>query len=209
MLPQAFFILDLDGTVSDPTVGFARSINYALQQFGYGAVPNSVVSNYIGPPLDFTFRELTGTASASHVDELAARYRERYGEIGYAENVLYPGIAQELRQLSEIGIPLGICTSKRVDFAERILELFEPRHHFHFVSGGEIGISKEQQLQALLASGLVGPGSLMVGDRAIDIHAANANGLAGVGVLWGHGSREELEAPRRPDRRLRRPLLHQ
>jgi phosphoglycolate phosphatase len=34
----------------------------------------------------------------------------------------------------------------------------------------------------------------MVGDRAVDITAAHRNGLDAAGVLWGHGSREELEA---------------
>ncbi len=34
----------------------------------------------------------------------------------------------------------------------------------------------------------------MIGDRAVDIEAARTNGLASVGVLWGHGSLEELTA---------------
>ena len=38
----------------------------------------------------------------------------------------------------------------------------------------------------------------MIGDRAVDITAAKANGLASIAVLWGHGSREELQAAR-PD----------
>ena len=40
--------------------------------------------------------------------------------------------------------------------------------------------------------------SSMIGDRAVDITAAKANGLASIAVLWGHGSREELQAAR-PD----------
>ena len=34
----------------------------------------------------------------------------------------------------------------------------------------------------------------MVGDREHDILGAKANGLDSVGVLYGYGSREELEA---------------
>ena len=33
----------------------------------------------------------------------------------------------------------------------------------------------------------------MIGDRAVDITAARSNGLRSVGVLWGHGSKQELE----------------
>jgi phosphoglycolate phosphatase len=34
----------------------------------------------------------------------------------------------------------------------------------------------------------------MVGDRVHDVRAAHANGLQAIGVLWGYGSRAELEA---------------
>ncbi len=36
--------------------------------------------------------------------------------------------------------------------------------------------------------------TIMVGDRSHDIIGAHANGLRAIGVLWGYGSREELEA---------------
>ncbi|MFW6092439.1 MAG: HAD hydrolase-like protein [Pseudomonadota bacterium] len=32
----------------------------------------------------------------------------------------------------------------------------------------------------------------MIGDRALDVRAGNANGLGTVGVLWGYGSEQEL-----------------
>ncbi|MDB5404268.1 MAG: family hydrolase, partial [Rhodopila sp.] len=34
----------------------------------------------------------------------------------------------------------------------------------------------------------------MVGDRLHDIHAARANGLRSIGVLWGYGCQAELQA---------------
>jgi phosphoglycolate phosphatase len=34
--------------------------------------------------------------------------------------------------------------------------------------------------------------TIMVGDRLHDIHAAKANGLRSIGVLWGYGGRLEL-----------------
>ena len=36
--------------------------------------------------------------------------------------------------------------------------------------------------------------TVMVGDRSHDMIGARANGLRAVGVLWGYGSREELQA---------------
>jgi phosphoglycolate phosphatase len=34
---------------------------------------------------------------------------------------------------------------------------------------------------------------IMIGDRHFDIDGAVANGVRGIGVLWGFGDREELD----------------
>ena len=46
---------------------------------------------------------------------------------------------------------------------------------------------------ALEKAGKTG-GAVMVGDRKHDMEGARANGLPSIGVLYGYGSREELEA---------------
>jgi phosphoglycolate phosphatase len=193
-LTADYILFDLDGTLSDPTLGFCRSINYALEHFGYPTRTPEELTRYIGPPLDESLRALTGSTSEAHIDELVKRYRERYADVGYAENLLYPGIPEALRRLDDAGLALGLCTSKRVDFAEQILTLFGLREHFRVVSGGDVGIPKHVQLRSLMVAGTVGGASVMVGDRAVDIHAARENRLRGIGVLWGHGSRDELTA---------------
>jgi phosphoglycolate phosphatase len=192
--PHDVILFDLDGTLSDPLVGIGRSINYALSHFGYPELPLSELAVYVGPPLDQSFSVITGVAMPSTLEGFVAKYRERYGAIGYSENVLYPGIAEALHSLTGAGIRLGVCTSKRADFAEKILALFDLARYFSFVNGGEIGMHKWQQIQTLLETGAITPSTVMVGDRAVDITAAHRNGLDAAGVLWGHGSREELEA---------------
>ena len=191
-----FILFDLDGTLSDPLVGIGRSINHALAHFGFPTHELDALAPYIGPPLDESFAILTGVVSKPDLAALVAKYRERYGDVGYAENVLYPGIPEAVEALRRAGIPLGVCTSKRQDFAEQILEMFGLRRHFEFVSGGEIGTPKWRQIEALLASGQVSEVSVMVGDRAVDVEAAHRNGLHAAGVLWGYGSAAELAQAR-------------
>lgn len=187
-------IFDLDGTLSDPAVGIGRSLNFALDAFGYRTLSALEISQYVGPPLDWAFREIVPGASHDRVLALVAKYRERYRDVGYRENTLYPGIAEALVRLSARGVPMGVCTSKRTDFAEQILEMFCLRHHFRFVEGGDIGVAKGNQLRTLLEQDAIRPASTMIGDRAADIEAARANGLRAVGVLWGHGAKAELVA---------------
>lgn len=186
-------LFDLDGTVSDPLVGIGRSLNYALLHFGYPEVELSEVSTHIGPPLDEAFRGITGVTRRDQLDAFVSKYRERYATIGYSENVLYDGVAEALATLHAAGIPLGVCTSKRRDFAERILGMFGLLSCFRFVSGGDIGIPKWKQVEGLLSEGLVSESTVMVGDRDVDMMAAHRNGVSAAGVLWGHGSREELD----------------
>ena len=189
-------VFDLDGTISDPLLGFARSVNHALRLHGLPERAPGELARFIGPPLDETMIELSGSADSAIGTRLIADYRQRYAELGYAENTLYDGMPEALRALRERGATLGLCTSKRADFAERILRLFGLRELFAFVSGGDIGIHKWQQLKALRDCGTIGADAVMVGDRAVDIAAAHRNGLQACGVRWGFGSLEELQAER-------------
>jgi phosphoglycolate phosphatase len=196
--PFDLVLFDLDGTLSDPLEGIGRSINHALVRHGYEERPLEALAWCIGPPLADSFPVLTGNPDPALIRDLILSYRERYAVTGYAENTVYPGIPPLLEALSAQGVPMAVCTSKRSDFAEQILEHFGLRQHFGFVSGhdGNPGVAhqKWEQMAGLCAQGRVGPNSLMVGDRVFDMHAAHRNGLAAAGVLWGYGSREELEA---------------
>jgi phosphoglycolate phosphatase len=189
-------LFDLDGTLSDPLEGISRSINYALEHFSYAPRAASELAAYIGPPLDQTFSILTGITDEKWLLELVTKYRERYLEVGYAENVLYPEVKETLSRLYNAGVPMAVCTSKREDLARKILQMFDLQDYFLFVSGGDVGIHKWQQIEMLLAQNSITKSSLMIGDRAVDLMAAHKNGLASAGVLWGYGSEAELFAER-------------
>ncbi|MBC7663915.1 MAG: HAD hydrolase-like protein [Caulobacter sp.] len=195
-LAHPVIVFDLDGTLSDPLEGIGRSINHALTRFGYPERPLAALASCIGPPLDESFPLLTGRDDPAHMRELVASYRERYADVGYAENVVYEGIPAMLDTLRDHGAVLGVCTSKLPVFAERILTHFGLRDRFSFVSGGDIGVHKWQQLAALRAQAHVDDDAVMVGDRAIDVDAAHRNALHACGVRWGFGSLEELAAAR-------------
>jgi len=203
MTHGAHLVFDLDGTLSDPAVGIQRSINYALTHCGFSALEPDQINNYIGPPLDEAFIAITSTSS-DQIAALVGKYRERYSDVGYSENVLYPGIPEALDELASHDTRMGICTSKRADFADRILQLFQIRQYFSFVDGGDIGVRKEQQVASLLSKGAIAASSWFIGDRAVDVLAARTNGLRSVAVRWGYGTREELESAQ-PDLILESP----
>ena len=197
-------IFDLDGTISDPLVGIYSSINFALEAYSYDAVDIEEVRPMIGPPLTQIFDHLLGDVSQSRMLELVEKYRERYAAVGYMENVIYEQIPKTIAALSAHGYELGVCTSKRADYATKIVEMFQLLEHFSFVDGGDVGVHKVDQLSRLVANGLQPGSAIMIGDREVDISAAKSNGIASVGVMWGFGSLIELQEAQ-PDHLLETP----
>jgi phosphoglycolate phosphatase len=193
-MPQGDFLLfDLDGTLSDPLLGISNCINYALNSFGHLPLAISDLAKYVGPPLDKTFVEILGSLSENDIQKLVEKYRERFIAEGYKENVIYKGIPEALEALHASGSRLGICTSKKKSLAEQVLSHFSLSHYFEFVSGGDIGIEKWQQIEHLKSQNLIPDNTIMIGDRNVNLTAAHKNGIKSAGVLWGYGSREELE----------------
>lgn len=185
-------IFDLDGTISDPLEGMEKALNLAFVQHGFPELPTATIAEFIGPPLEGSFQKHLGADQQTSV-ALIASYREFFRET-YILNAVYTGVPEALAALREKGVRMGVCTSKRTDFAELILRHLGLRDYFEFVSGGDIGVEKWQQLEALKAAGTLAPQAMMIGDRDVDILAGKRNGLRTGGVLWGFGSRAELEA---------------
>lgn len=204
MLRYETLIFDLDGTISDPFTGISRSINYALESLNYAPVDPQRIRTLIGPPLTQIFEHFLGALPDRDMQDLVDKYRERYATIGYAENAIYEGIPGIIGQLADTGYRMGICTSKRVDYAQRIVDMFGLGQHFSFVDGGGDGIEKRQQIESMIALGMTANTAIMIGDRAVDVLAGKSNDLASAGVLWGFGERPELEEAA-PDHLLESP----
>jgi phosphoglycolate phosphatase len=195
-MPYSTLVFDLDGTLTDPAQGIVRCMNYALTSFDYMARPEHEITALIGPPLESAIAELSGEDDEFKIKQLVAAYRERYGEFGFAENTVYSGIYDVLDQLKERQIPMGVCTSKLEEYAIKILKEFNLFDYFDFVSGvsgDSFNSPKSLQLEKLLTEGHIDSQALMIGDRSVDISAATTNKLESWGVLWGYGSRQELD----------------
>ncbi len=125
-------------------------------------------------------------------------YREHYGEIGLHMAVLYPGVADAVRDCCRPARRCFVATSKRSIYAVRIVEGLGLADAFRGVYGTEPDGSlddKADLIAALLRTEALDPReTVMVGDRSHDMLGARANAVRAVGALWGYGSRTELEA---------------
>ena len=148
-------------------------------------------------PLRDSFREFYGMTSAQ-ADEASEKYGEYFSRQGIFENKLYAGIPELLSALQAQGATLAIATSKPDFLAERIARHFGFRDRFTLICGGtaygpcstKAGVIRETLAQLRIDDPSQ---AVMIGDRRFDIEGAAAAGVESIGVLWGYGSREELE----------------
>ncbi|MFO1107950.1 MAG: HAD family hydrolase [Bradyrhizobium sp.] len=183
---------DLDGTLTDPKPGITGSFQYALEKLGRPVPAADELTWCIGPPLRDSLVILVGEEDA---DRGVTFYRERFGDVGLYENSLYPGIEATLAALKP-RMRLFVATSKAHVFADRIIDHFGLRPYFDHVFGAELDGTRVHK-RDLLAFALERTGTdparaVMIGDRSHDIVGARQNGIDGIGVLYGYGSRDEL-----------------
>ncbi|MCQ2577595.1 MAG: HAD family hydrolase [Treponema sp.] len=195
MYTHLFF--DLDGTLTDPAPGITNAFIYAYKAFGMEVPPYEQLCTYIGPPLRYTFEKHFGF-TGSMIDEGVKKYREYYSEKGLFENSVFPGIEDMLKKLKDKGIKLSVATSKPEHFSIRILEKFGIAKYFDFICGSNMDETRAKKSEiiayALQQNGNPDPENvLMIGDRLHDVEGAKENGLKCAGVLFGYGTKEELE----------------
>jgi phosphoglycolate phosphatase len=191
-------LFDLDGTLTDSGLGITRCIQEALRRLGRAVPEADSLRRFVGPPLQGTFALLLESAEEADVAEAIRLYRERFVITGMFENALYPGVREGLERLRSAGHRLWVATSKPDVYARRILEHFGIADAFAGVYGPDLAgrnHDKRDLIRELLSRERLPPGAAcMVGDRALDVQGARANGVSAVAVLWGFGTAEELHA---------------
>ena len=192
-----YILFDLDGTITDSQEGIKNSVEYALKHFNLEVKDRAELNKYIGLPLRQSFMEFAGLSETdSHM--AMTKYREYYGPKGIFENKVYNGISELLEKLKTEGKKIILATSKPWIYAEIILEHFDLKKYFDFVAGSELnGVrTKKADVIAYAVEKYKIPVSdaVMVGDREHDISGAKENNVKTIGVLYGFGSRQELES---------------
>jgi len=191
----ATLFFDLDGTLTDPKDGIVRCIGHALAALGETVPADDDLLWCIGPPLQTSFAQMLG--GQERVEQAVQLYRERFSTIGMFENAVYDGVPALLGTLKDHGYRLYLATSKPHVYADKILDHFELSGFFERTFGAELDGTRADKTD-LLAYAIAQTGALpdtawMVGDRKHDMIGARANQVKGIGVLYGYGSRDELE----------------
>jgi phosphoglycolate phosphatase len=192
----AAVLLDLDGTLSDSRPGIEACFRYTLAELGHDPSATGDLAWAVGPPIAVSVGTLLAKYGDDRVDLGLKIYRARYTEVGIYECAAFPGVREMLAALTDAGLTLCVATSKRRDFAERVVDFLNFRRYLPRVYGavpdGSLDDKKDLLAEILRVEGCAAASTTMIGDRLHDIHAAKANMLRSIGVLWGYGGQAEL-----------------
>ena len=195
MKKYKYIAFDLDGTLTDPEEGLTSGFAYALNKMGIPYESKKSLTRFIGPPLKAEFIAAFGFSDAE-AEECVRLFREYFSVFGWWDNRLYDGVPNMLAALKQRGKILVLATSKPEVFAKKILKLFGIDKYFDFVGAATLDhtrVAKNEVLRYALESvGADFDSAVLVGDRVYDAEGARAVGIDSLGVLYGHGTEEEI-----------------
>lgn len=187
-------LFDVDGTLIDSAPGILNTLQEVFDKMGVDTA-NVDLRRYIGPPLRKTFGE--HFARSEDVELATALYRKSYAVKGGHECALYQGVPEMLRRLRAAGLVVCTATSKPTQVVTPILHEQGIAPLIDFIGGASMDESRDTKtdvVRYVLAQPLLkGKRVLMVGDRDDDMRGAAECGIDAAAVLYGYGSRAELE----------------
>lgn len=187
-------LLDFDGTLFDSLPAVGGAIIGMLERCGRTGYTLEDMRKCVGPPLEHSFSEFFGF-SKSEIQKCIEIYRELHSKL-LDRYTPYDGIIDALKALGGAGYRLVVATSKWESNARNMLVERGMDGYFDLIAGAADGrTAGKSEVIAYIVDELKLDKSeaLMIGDRLYDVEGAAAFGIPTLGVLWGFGSREELE----------------
>ncbi len=190
-------MFDLDGTVSRSHPGIIRSAQRAMEEHGWQVPEDFDYFRFIGPPIVQTYMEALGMPEQDALTCLQL-YRKYYNAGEIFNTSLYPGIGDLIRELDEAGIRVCIATSKPQPMADRVIEYLGITDWITVNSGADSADRHSDKpgliRRCLEETGIDPERAVMIGDTRFDAAGARDMKIDFIGVLYGYGSREEMEA---------------
>lgn len=195
-LKYPFIIFDLDGTLTDSGAGIIHSVQKTLNQMDWQVPGTEILRRFIGPPLWTSFTHFCAM-EPKQANQAVEYFHEIYNSTGIFENKVYEGIPQLLTELQKSGACLAVATSKPRTASDVVLEHFHLKPFFKYISAeddSERGGGKEARIsQVLEESGFPADRAVMIGDTKFDAAGACKSGTNFIGVLYGFGTKEEMQ----------------
>ena len=200
MKKYQYVLFDFDGTIFDTSEGIYKAFDKVAEYYNLDVPDKSVYDTMIGPPLRESFSRVF-KFSEEKLSEAMEVYRKYYSASGMFEVRAYDGIVPLIKSLREAGKIVCVATSKPEVFAKQILERQNMLDLFDFVAGSDINeakrVNKVDIIRHVLKSLDIEDKKdecVLIGDTRFDVAGAKAAGIDCIGILYGFGTRQELES---------------
>ena len=196
MTPK-LIIFDFDGTLGDTRQNIIITMQRTMRMVGLPVKSDAECAATIGLTLENSFQSLYPDMAG----DMAARCVEAYREI-FLESVdelapqLFPGVADTLARLDEMGIKMSIASSRQSQSLLLFLESMGVAKYFPYVLGSD-NVAKhkpdpEPVLKTLRELDYVPSDVLVVGDMPVDVAMAHGASVRAIAVTFGNATREDL-----------------
>jgi phosphoglycolate phosphatase len=195
-----FAIFDIDGILVDSRAMISTCMDKAFVGAGLPAPGYEKIRRVIGLSLGVGLRTLAPDADDTLHLRIIESYRETFFQMRgdpTLASLMYDGATKLLDNLASAGWKLGIATGKSRRGLDEMIERFDWRHRFvtHFCADDGPGKPDPHMVLANIKAASANPTrSIVIGDSEHDIAMAVKAGVASIGVTWGFGTRQEMEA---------------
>lgn len=188
-------VFDLDGTLVDSAPDLCGTVRWLLRHEGRADISFDRIKDLIGdgagPMIKGSFGDTGILPEGADFDRLLGLFLDHY-QVHLADlSEPYPGAIAAVQRARARGARVAVCTNKRFDFAERLLDLLGLNHHFDAVTGSDTFAFRKPDGRHLLETIRLAGGdaerAIMVGDSATDVGAARNAGVPVVAVTFGYG----------------------
>jgi pyrophosphatase PpaX len=186
-------LFDVDGTLIDTAELIADALAYTCQRHLGRTHPRETYYALIGKPA-LVQMELLGGDKAPEMMDTALAYYEDHSD----QERVFPGALDTMARLSEVGILLGLVTSKiRVEL-NPTLERVPLQRYVRVVVTADLTTRPKPYPDpvylALQTLEIAAPDVLFVGDSPYDLQSGRAAGVKTGAATWGPHPRVTLEA---------------
>jgi phosphoglycolate phosphatase len=205
-------VFDLDGTLIDSRADLCNSVNATLAYLGKPALPEAVISGYIGDGASMLVRRAIGdpegdSTDEQYVTEALTFFLDYYRIHKLDHTYVYSGVLESLETIyaATPNILMAVLTNKPVHPSRDICAHFNLSRFFFQNYGGNCFHTKKPDphgLETLIAeaSALAGhyitpAETVMVGDTDIDVLTARNCGVRSIGCTFGLNPHSLFDAP--------------
>jgi phosphoglycolate phosphatase len=183
-------IFDLDGTLVDSAPLCAAIINEMLAERGSTRVVAALDARRFLTKGGIQLVTALLGSEAHEAQAEVVEFRARYASRPTPQDCLFPGVAEGLDALSQLGVSMAICSNKPKQLCEKIVAELGIASHFAVVAGSvpDLPLKPAADLAHRALAGLGAPAAdcLFLGDSEVDLLTAAAAGVPFAFVTYGY-----------------------